>query len=55
MKSVIAEYVEHLRSVGTLRPLIVLKWKWDEIATDLLIGLPRVPSRDDTIWVIVIN
>jgi hypothetical protein len=28
-------------------------WKWDQIAMELLVGLPRAPSGQDAIWVIV--
>jgi hypothetical protein len=31
----------------------VSKWKWEEIAMDLIVGLPRTQSGYDSIWVIV--
>jgi hypothetical protein len=31
----------------------VPKWKWEEIAMDLIVGLPRTHSGYDSIWVIV--
>jgi transposase InsO family protein len=31
----------------------VLEWKWEEIATDFIMGLPRTRSGYDSIWVIV--
>jgi IS30 family transposase len=31
----------------------VLEWKWEEIAIDFIVGLPRTQSRYDSIWVIV--
>ena len=34
---------EHQRFDGTLRPLPIPKWKWDEIAIDLFWGYPRHP------------
>jgi hypothetical protein len=34
---------EHQRPVGTLKPLLILKWKWDEIAMDFILGLPKTP------------
>jgi hypothetical protein len=33
--------------------LQVLEWKWEEIATDFIMGLPRMQSGYDSIWVIV--
>jgi hypothetical protein len=34
---------EHQRPMGTLKPLLILKWKWDEIAMDFILGLPKTP------------
>jgi transposase InsO family protein len=31
----------------------VPEWKWDEIAMDFIVALPRTQSRYDSIWVIV--
>jgi hypothetical protein len=64
MKRDAAEYVtlcntcqrvkaEHQRSAGLLQPLQVPKWKWEEIAMDFIMGLPRAQSGYDSIWVIV--
>ena len=36
-----------------LKPLLIPKWKWDEIAMDFILGLPKTPTREDFIWVIV--
>jgi hypothetical protein len=36
-----------------LQPLQVLEWKWEEIAMDFIVGLPRTQSGYDSIWVIV--
>jgi hypothetical protein len=33
--------------------LQVPEWKWEEIAMDFIMGLPRTQSRYDSIWVIV--
>jgi hypothetical protein len=44
---------EHQRLAGTLKPLLILKWKWDEIAMDFILGLPKTPTSEDSIWVIV--
>jgi len=64
MKRDIAEYVaqchscqlvkaEHQRPAGLLKPLEVPVWKWDQIAMDFVVGLPKAPSGQDAIWVIV--
>jgi hypothetical protein len=64
MKRDVAEYValcdtcqrvkeEHQRPVGLLQPLQVPEWKWEEIATDFIMGLPRTQLGYDSIWVIV--
>jgi hypothetical protein len=28
-------------------------WKWEEVATDFIVGLPRTQSGYDSIWVII--
>jgi hypothetical protein len=64
MKRDVAEYValcdtcqrvkaEHQRPAGLLQSLQVLEWKWEEIAMDFIVGLPRTQSGYDSIWVIV--
>jgi hypothetical protein len=64
MKRDIAEYVaqclscqlvkaEHQRPAGELQPLDVPMWKWDQIAMDFVVGLPKAPSGQDAIWVII--
>jgi hypothetical protein len=44
---------EHQRLAEQLQPLEVLMWKWDQIAMDFVVGLPKAPSGQDAIWVIV--
>jgi hypothetical protein len=44
---------EHQRPAGLLQPLQVPEWKWEEIAMDIIVGLPRTQSGYDSIWVIV--
>jgi hypothetical protein len=39
--------------VGKLKPLLIPKWKWDEIAMDFILGLPKAPTGEDSIWVVV--
>jgi hypothetical protein len=33
--------------------LQIVEWKWKEIATNFVVGLPRTQSRYDSLWVIV--
>jgi len=28
-------------------------WKWDQISMDFVVGLPKAPSGQDSIWVII--
>ncbi|GKA07947.1 putative reverse transcriptase domain-containing protein [Tanacetum coccineum] len=44
---------EHQRPSGLLQQPEVPKWKWEIIAMDFVIKLPRTSSGHDTIWVIV--
>jgi hypothetical protein len=64
MKRDVAEFVErcstcqqvkaeHQRPAGPLQPLEIPVWKWEEIAMDFLVGLPRTQAGYDAIWVIV--
>jgi len=52
MKKDVAEYVskcltcrkskvEHQSTLGTLQPLEILEWKWDNISMDFVSGLPK--------------
>ena len=31
----------------------ILEWKWERIAMDFVVGLPKTMSKYDSIWVIV--
>jgi hypothetical protein len=64
MKKDIAKFVEqcstcqqvkakHQKLAGTLKPLLIPKWKWDEIAMDFILGLTKTPTGEDSIWVVV--
>jgi hypothetical protein len=64
MKRDVAEYValcdtyqwvkaEHQWPAGLLQPLQMLEWKWEEIAMDFIVSLPRTQSGYDSIWVIM--
>jgi hypothetical protein len=64
MKKDIAKFVEqcstcqqlkvaHQRPRGMLKPLLISKQKWDEIAMDFILGLPKTTTEEDSIWVVV--
>ena len=64
MKRDIARFVEqfstcqqvkakHQRPIGTLKPLLILKWKLDEIVMDFILGLPKTPIGEDSLWVVI--
>ena len=44
---------EHQRPSGLLQPLEIPEWKWEHIAMDFVVGLPRTKTNHDAIWVIV--
>ena len=44
---------EHLKPAGTLQPLPIPAWKWEDITMDFISGLPKTSSGYDSIWVIV--
>ena len=41
---------EHQRLAGTLQPLSVPEWKWDEIGMDFITGLPKTKKGHNAIW-----
>ncbi|GJU58182.1 putative reverse transcriptase domain-containing protein [Tanacetum coccineum] len=43
---------EHQRPSGLLQQPEIPEWKWERIAMDFIIKLPRTRSRHDSIWVI---
>ncbi|XP_055960623.1 uncharacterized protein LOC126668412 [Mercurialis annua] len=45
--------LEHQRPFGYLQPLPIPEWKWERIAMDFVVGLPRTRQGYDSIWVIV--
>ena len=64
MKKEIAEWVskcytcqrvkaEHQRPSGLLQPLDIPEWKWEHLAMDFVVGLPRTKANHDAIWVII--
>jgi hypothetical protein len=38
---------------GLLQPLSIPEWKWDDISTDFIVGLPMMAHKFDLVWVIV--
>jgi hypothetical protein len=64
MKGEIVEYVSgcdtcqrikasHLKTAGQMQPLSIPAWKWDDISMDFIVGVPLMPRKHDSIWVIV--
>ncbi|KAH0653103.1 hypothetical protein KY290_031391 [Solanum tuberosum] len=64
MKKDIAEFVakcqncqqvkyEHQRPIGLLQRMSIPKWKWERIAMDFVVGLPKTLGKFDSIWVVV--
>ncbi|GJU14408.1 putative reverse transcriptase domain-containing protein [Tanacetum coccineum] len=44
---------KHQRPSGLLQQFEIPEWKWERIAMDFVMKLPRTSSRHDAIWVIV--
>ena len=44
---------EHQRPGGTLQRMPIPEWKWEIIAMDFVVGLPKTMGKYDSIWVIV--
>ena len=38
---------------GTLQRMPIPEWKWERIAMDFVVGLPKTLGKFDSIWVIV--
>ena len=64
MKREVAKYVaecdvcrrvkaEHQRPAGTLRPIAIPEWKWDEIGMDFITGFPKSQKGNNAIWVVI--
>ena len=44
---------KHQRPGGTLQRMSIPEWKWERIAMDFVVGLPKTLGKFDSIWVIV--
>ena len=44
---------KHQRPAGTLRPIAVLEWKWDEVGMDFIAGFPKSQKGNNAIWVVI--
>src|SRR3954471_23875461 len=44
---------EHQRPAGTLQPLPIPKWKWDNVEMDFVTGFPRSQKGHDAIFVVI--
>ncbi|KAJ9544996.1 hypothetical protein OSB04_024703 [Centaurea solstitialis] len=44
---------EHQKPYGSLQPLGVPMWKWEELTMDLVTKLPKTQRQHDSIWAIV--
>ena len=44
---------ERQRPGGTLQRMPIPEWKWERIAMDFVVGLPKTLGKFDSIWVIV--
>ncbi|WMV09587.1 hypothetical protein MTR67_002972 [Solanum verrucosum] len=44
---------EHQRPAGLLQRMPISEWKWERIAMDFVVGLPKTLGKFDSIWVVV--
>jgi hypothetical protein len=66
MKREVAKYVfecntcqrikaSHLKVAGTIQPLPIPSWKWEDLSMDFIVGLPNTSWHHDSIWVIEVR
>ena len=66
MKREIAKYVSEcdtcqrikasrLKVAGTMQPLPIPSWKWEDLSVDFIVGLPNTSWHHDSIWVLWIG
>ncbi|WMV26528.1 hypothetical protein MTR67_019913 [Solanum verrucosum] len=44
---------EHQRPAGLLQRMSIPEWKWEMIAMDFVVGLPKTLGKFDSIWVVI--
>ena len=44
---------EHQKPRGVTQRMPIPEWKWERIAMDFVVGLPRTLGKFDDIWVIM--
>jgi hypothetical protein len=44
---------DYMKPTKLLQQLSILKWEWDDISMDFIVGLPLTARKFDSIWVIM--
>ncbi|WMV46630.1 hypothetical protein MTR67_040015 [Solanum verrucosum] len=45
--------IDHQKSGGLSRDIMILTWKWEDLNMNFILGLPCTNRQHDSIWVIV--